>query len=250
MTKAAALFDLGETLVAYYTRPEFPLILDEALGNVRAELTGRGLPVPPAEEVAARAVAENHEAPDYRVRPLAGRLARIFGPPDWRPTVEESEAMCRRFMAPIFRRAALYDDVRPTLIALRAAGLRLAIVSNTPWGSPAMLWREEVARLGLADMVDATVFCDEAGWRKPARPIFELALARLGVGAGESLFVGDNLAWDVAGARAAGIDAVCIDRRGTAGAPADMPVIAGLRELLSLSAGLWQGAAGSGRSID
>lgn len=251
MTKSAILFDLGETLAAYYTRPDFPPILDAALRKVGAELAARGLPVPPMEEVAARAAAENHDAPDFRVRPLAGRLARIFGAPGWQPTAEESEAMCRRFMAPIFGRAVLYSDARPTLAALRAAGLRLAIVSNTPWGSPAALWREEVARLGLADLVDATVFCDEAGWRKPALPIFQLALARLGVGAGECLFVGDNLVWDVAGARAAGIDAVRIDRQATAAAAADVPTIASLSELTDLHAHYWRGAAGpDDRSID
>jgi FMN phosphatase YigB (HAD superfamily) len=44
--------------------------------------------------------------------------------------------------------------------------------------------------------------------------VFELARERLGVRAEEAVFVGDDLRWDVAGARGAGMEAVLIDRAG------------------------------------
>lgn len=239
--KTAVLFDLGETLAAYYTRPEFPPILQEALDRVGAALVGRGLPVPAADEIAARAADENHEAPDFRVRPLDERLARIFAVPGTALDADAREVACRAFMVPIFRRGSLYPDALPALAALRARGLRLGLVSNTPWGCPAAFWREELARLGLDRVVDSAVFCTDAGWRKPAPPVFRLALEGLGAAPAECLFVGDNLVWDVEGARAAGLDAVRIDRHATgnraagglaAGEPVALTTIVTLADLV------------------
>jgi putative hydrolase of the HAD superfamily len=52
------------------------------------------------------------------------------------------------------------------------------------------------------------------GARKPDPEIFRAALEAAGCGAGEALHVGDSGEEDIAGARAAGIRAVLIDRRG------------------------------------
>ena len=67
----------------------------------------------------------------------------------------------------------------PLLEALRGHGIKTAIVSNTPWGSPAGAWRAELTRHGLLNKVDATVFCMDVGWRKPHRAPFERALSLL-----------------------------------------------------------------------
>ena len=96
---------------------------------------------------------------------------------------------------------------------MRAQGIKTAIVSNTPWGSPAALWREELARLGLADAVDVLVFCPDCGWRKPARQIFDYALGKLKAMPEQCVFVGDDPRWDIAGPEAVGMAAVLIDRR-------------------------------------
>ena len=123
--------------------------------------------------------------------------------------------MCRRFTAPIFARGRRYNDTLPALQALHAAGYRLAVVSNTPWGSPGALWREELKRLELDPWLDAAVFCTDAGWRKPAPAIFWLALSQLRVEPQACLFVGDDPRWDLVGPRAMGMDTCLIDRRGS-----------------------------------
>ena len=201
--KDFVLFDLGNTLVSYYERSDFPSILRQSIGEVERFL-GTSTEWDQVAE-------EKFTAKDYQVRPLEGRLSRIFQDAPW--SEELSAEACRRFMRPIFAIAHVYDDVLPTLAALKAGGVRTAIVSNTPWGSPAVLWREELARLGLADAVDVTVFCGDCGWRKPAKQIFEYTLQRLGATPGQCVFVGDDPRWDVAGPKAAGMEAVLIDRR-------------------------------------
>ena len=100
----------------------------------------------------------------------------------------------------------VFADARPSLAALRARGLRLAVVSN----ANGTLHRA-FARLGLTDTVDA-VFdsCDE-GIEKPDPRFFHLALERVGASADTTVHVGDLFHVDVVGARAAGIEPVLLD---------------------------------------
>ena len=70
-------------------------------------------------------------------------------------------------------------------------------------------------RIGLAEALDGIVTSAAAGARKPDPAIFATALAVAGCEAGEAIHVGDSDE-DVAGARAAGIDVVRIDREGGA----------------------------------
>jgi len=163
------LFDLGNTLVEYFERSEFPGILEQAITEVRNYLHQEGVLRVSPEAMWQRVQEENHESQDHHVRPLESRLARIFALDESAPFDELLTATCRRFLAPIFARGWCYPDALPTLDELRAKGLATAIISNTPWGSPAALWREEIERLGLSERVDAAVFCDDVGWRKPAR---------------------------------------------------------------------------------
>jgi putative hydrolase of the HAD superfamily len=235
--RRAILFDLGNTLAAYWPRAEFPIILRAAILAARSCLDEEGLPTIPAEVMWQRVQEEDHSAPDHRVRPLEERLVRIFGL-DVRSSGDLMDRMCRRFMEPIFRRGRCYPDAWSTLEKLRVLGIKTAIISNSPWGSPAKLWREEIKRLGLASRVDAVVFCGDVGWRKPAPQIFRFALDRLGVRPAESLFVGDDPRWDLAGPRAVGIDAILIDREGALSCPDERPI----RELGEL----WQVLDGSG----
>jgi len=60
--------------------------------------------------------------------------------------------------------------------------------------------------------------------------IFEHALRKLGTPAAETLHVGDSAAEDLAGARAAGMQALLINRQGNAGPDS----IKSLTDLLSL----------------
>ncbi len=67
-----------------------------------------------------------------------------------------------------------------------------------------MLHRD-LEQLGVAERLDVAVFSSEVGRRKPDPAIFEHALEALGVAPGSTLFVGDTLATDIAGAAALGM---------------------------------------------
>lgn len=208
--KKAVIFDLGNTLVSYYSRQEFPMILREAIENCREELTMRGVTVPDEQGIWFRVKEQDHGSPGNSVIPLGLRLSKIFGVTD----AVLLDELCIEFMRPIFRSARLHEDAKPTLKALREKKVKTAIVSNTPWGSPAHMWRRELDRHGLSRLVDSAVFCGDVGWRKPDPRIFGHALRRLGLEAGECLFVGDDPRWDIDGPEALGMDEVLIDRTG------------------------------------
>ena len=227
------LFDLGNTLVQYFEREELPEILKKALAEVRDYVDEEGLLKVSPEEMWRRAGLE-HENMDYSVRPLEERLVRIFLLSPRNLTDELLMAMCRRFMKPIFALGRCYDETLPVLQELRRRGHKLAVVSNTPWGSPALLWREELNRLDLSQLLDIAVFCRDVGWRKPARQIFEYTLAKLDVSPKDCLFIGDDPRSDMIGPASVGMEAIFLDRQQSTRAE-KTESIQSLRELLSLN---------------
>ena len=119
-----------------------------------------------------------------------------------------------------------YPEVPEALARLRDGGARLAVVSN--WD---VSLHEVLERTRLRPLVDAVVISAELGVAKPDPAIFRAALERLGASADGALHVGDSLEHDVAGARAAGLDAVLVSRNG-APAPDGVPVVRSLAELV------------------
>jgi putative hydrolase of the HAD superfamily len=99
----------------------------------------------------------------------------------------------------------IFEDVLPVLADLRAQELKLGLVSNTGRDLGAF-----VAHHGLD--VDAFVSSGVHGKTKPHPTIFLAALELLGVEPADAVMIGDSLEDDVEGARAAGIQALLLDR--------------------------------------
>jgi len=209
MAIRAILFDLGNTLVGYYTSGEFPVVLRRCVRECASAL-GQTEDRGRDEDLFERALLLNREQSDYAVWPLSARLQELFGAYE---SIDEAsaEALATTFLKPIFAIARLDPQAIPLLEALRGRGIKTAIVSNTPWGSPASAWRAELSRHGLLDKVDATVFCMDVGWRKPHRAPFDRALSLLDVAPADALFVGDDHRWDIVGAQNAGLRPVLLE---------------------------------------
>jgi putative hydrolase of the HAD superfamily len=98
-------------------------------------------------------------------------------------------------------------DASEVLAALREAGLRIAVISNTEDGR-----LEE-----LLDLVELTAhfefFLDShvVGERKPDAAIFQLALKRLGIEPGQAVYIGDSYGHDALPALRLGMRAVLLD---------------------------------------
>lgn len=106
---------------------------------------------------------------------------------------------------------------RSALTTLAALGLPVAVVSNADGTAEAQLRRHRLAQVGdgpglaVAAVVDSAV----VGVAKPDPAIFAPALAALDVAAGDCRYVGDTVTFDVAGARAAGMECLHLDPFGT-----------------------------------
>ena len=209
--KPAVLFDLGNTLAAYYHTNEFQPILRRSISAVSDELASRGLLSVSLEAAFSSAQRENVEAADLRFNPMIERFERIFR---FSLAAESALALrlCERFLGPIFEVGRVYEDTPHVLASLRSEGHQLAVVSNAPWGSPPQLWREELQRLGLAELVDTIVLCGDVGRRKPAPQIFAYAATALDRTADQCIFVGDDLRWDISGSKAVGMRPILVDR--------------------------------------
>ena len=121
----------------------------------------------------------------------------------------------------------LYDDVLPTLEALRQMGMPLAVLSN--FGTHL---RTVLERFDLLPFFDLVVVSAEVGLAKPDPRIFDLVADKADLPRKRLLYVGDHLGDDIEGARGAGLDAVLIDRAGRY-ADAPCPRIESLWELVS-----------------
>jgi FMN phosphatase YigB (HAD superfamily) len=87
-----------------------------------------------------------------------------------------------------------YADTERVLRALKARGLRIAIVSDIHYDL-----RPRFAHFGLDSYVDAYVLSYEVGVQKPDPRLFQLALEAVGVSASEALMVGDRASRDAGG---------------------------------------------------
>jgi putative hydrolase of the HAD superfamily len=142
-------------------------------------------------------VARSHEGRDEATLALLRRdCAGVF------LEALEAELDADEF-APAFVSALAFTELpgaRDACLELATAGLRLAVVSNWDVGL-----HDHLSALGLNAIVDVVVTSAEAGAPKPAPAVFELALARLGVGdAAHAVHIGDAAA-DEEGAKAAGL---------------------------------------------
>ncbi len=100
-------------------------------------------------------------------------------------------------------------DVVPALARLRAAGLKLVVVSNTNG-----TLRRVFDRVGLLPHLDVVIDSTEEGVEKPDPRLFEVALQRSGASRDTTIHTGDLYEIDIVGARAAGLRAVLLDAEG------------------------------------
>lgn len=150
---------------------------------------------------------------------------------DWRAREAEHE---RRYGG--FRPDDLYADVRPSLTALRDAGLTVVIAGNQPA-------RRRRQLLSLDLPCDEIATSDDLGVEKPAAAFFTRVCKLVAAPADRVLYVGDRVDNDVVPAHRAGLRTAWL-RRGPWGLLQELPadptptaVVGSLGELVDRVAG-------------
>ena len=224
----AVLFDYGETLVTF-RRPD--AALGAAYERIERYLRSHGW-TPPGATVLLRDVHDRVEdayAAHQRSRSLqeinliavARRAYAGLGLVLDDATLDET---LRLEQEAWWEGVTVDPQAVPTIEALRARGIRVGLCSNAPYRIPSMY--AQLRHVGLADHLDAVTFSGQLGWRKPSPLIMEAAAAAVGSPPGEIVMVGDSVSDDVAGARAVGMRAALLRRRGSAAPPdLDPPIV-------------------------
>ncbi len=129
----------------------------------------------------------------------------------------------------------LFDDVPKLFASMTEAHIPLALITNGASDTQ----RHKLRVLGIESRFDAVVISGEVGVAKPDSSVFGLALDMLDVEREHVWHVGDNLMTDVAGAKAAGLTAVWLNRGGLSrsdGEPEPDVEIRSLSDLMTLLA--------------
>jgi putative hydrolase of the HAD superfamily len=210
----AVSFDLGGTL------------LQDPDGPATAEIgEALGVQLPTMRAYLGRSAKRTRMTPGE----LAGLLGGEFGRPDAVSVLEQ--VLIRRRQAS--RCPTPYPDAERTLRRLRAAGYRIAFLSNVV-GAIAPE-RDAHPFYRLADVV---LFSCDTGWVKPEAQAFHEAAERLSVRPWQLAHVGDAVGADVRGAYAAGCRGVYLDRAADPhtdpSATGDHTVITNLDSIVSL----------------
>lgn len=137
-------------------------------------------------------------------------LVATFTNLGWALEASQIEACAAVFFDEASARQQVFDDARAILSSLKYRGYRIGVITNSIF--PGRLFTPHLGKLGLAGYVDVVISSADTVLGKPAPEPYLAALKVLGVEPQEALFVGDRVESDIAGARAAGVRAVLIDR--------------------------------------
>jgi putative hydrolase of the HAD superfamily len=126
---------------------------------------------------------------------------------------------------------AVFSTVRDAVSGTDPKAARpIGIVTN----GPTEVQRAKLELLGIDRLVDFILVSEEFGVAKPDPQIFREALRLAGVRPEEAIFVGDSVEFDMAGARAAGIPTVWVNRHQRPWTEPDPPPTREIRSLADL----------------
>lgn len=186
-----------------------------ARAGATALLGGLGVTVTPAV-LDAWTAAEDTQFEHWRSGRISfagqrrGRLRTVLPPLGVAlpPDDDGLDALFAQYLAAYRARWTVFPDVVPVLEDLRAQGFRLALLTNGTGEQQ----HAKLAATGLDTVFDAVCVSEEIGVAKPDPRAFGTLLRTLDVPAAACVFVGDDAAKDVDGARAAGLGSALVDR--------------------------------------
>jgi putative hydrolase of the HAD superfamily len=226
MLPTAILFDLDDTILSAYARPEFawPAVI-AGFGAELGPLATDELAIAIIAVSAAFWADTTHQA-YWRVRLaearraiVASALAQLAASGRPVPPAEIGDRLADRFSAYREEQMCLFPDALAVIDTLRSRGVRLALVTN----GAAEIQRGKIARFDLAHRFDHIQIEGEHGFGKPDERAYLHAMQALDVGPQETWMVGDNLEWEVVAPQRLGIHAIWHDVLGE-GLPPDSPI--------------------------
>ncbi|MGY8685553.1 HAD family hydrolase [Bradyrhizobium sp. UFLA05-153] len=233
----AMLIDMDDTILSAYGRPEI------AWNTIATEFAAELAPLPP-EQVAAAVLTfarnfwANAEAAwrlklgEARRLTVKGGFAALAASGHRALPDDLAIRLADRFTTYREEEMFVFPGAHEAIDRLKALGVKLALVTN----GAADMQRSKVERFELTHRFDHIQIEGEHGFGKPEERAYLHAMDTLGVSAGDTWMIGDNLEWEVVTPQRLGIYAVWMDVHGE-GLPAGSPIkpdriIRSLTELL------------------
>lgn len=210
------LFDLGDTLIDFGKLDTVHLFAEG--GRLAYQrLVEMNQPLPPFRSFLRRqlwSVRWNYmlsrlTGREFNSLQLIGSLGRSMG---HRLAPGQLEEIAWLWYQPLSAVSRVEQGLREMLSGLIQRGLKLAVVSNT--FVPGIVLDQHLRETGLLEFFAARIYSCDVRYRKPHPAIFRKALAALGVGVDEAIFVGDSLLADIKGASRLGMVTVLKDPLG------------------------------------
>jgi putative hydrolase of the HAD superfamily len=132
-----------------------------------------------------------------------GGLRRLCGELGVEPTTAQLRTAVELRLAVLQDDAPLRPETIPAMRALRAAGVRIAIVSDCWFELPMVL-----PRTPLADLFDVAVYSIQVGHAKPHPTMYATACQLLDVDPSRCVYIGDGGGRELTGAALFGLTAV------------------------------------------
>lgn len=206
------LFDLDDTLISWEGAGGYwAAFRRDRTAGVHAHLTAQGAVLPDHDAFHERvsthfldawSVAKlDHVAPRVD-RSLLTALASLGVDID----NVDAEAMLAAYGWQPVPGVRPFEGAAELLVALRARGYQVGLVTNSM--EPMWMRDIELAAYGMLDLFDVRLSASDIGFIKPHPAIFGAALEQLDSEPEQTVFVGDRLANDVAGAQALGMVSV------------------------------------------
>jgi FMN hydrolase / 5-amino-6-(5-phospho-D-ribitylamino)uracil phosphatase len=219
----AIFFDLDDTLCDYASARQVRLRIAFAIGLESRSLGGG------AELELDRMLEESIEMHPHGAEHFAD-LFRRHGVSDARAASIAADW----YRSNRFHGLQLFPETIEVVDAVRRSGVAgsrpIGVITN----GPLEVQKAKVDLLQINDLADFVIISEDFGVAKPDPAIFREALRRAGVPAHEAVFVGDSAEFDIAGAHAAGMHSVWLNRSGTAWADALTPPCREIRSLRQL----------------
>lgn len=215
MTKAV-IFDMGGTLMRF-VRPgngTWRELEDAGIRGIYQYLVEQGHPITSQEDEFVEAMfgrlAQGWEQATGGQINLRAAEWIAAGAAEHAVTLNEAALVeaARRYAQPLRAGVTAASGAVETLAELKARGYRIGLISNTIW--PAEIHLEDLAEIGVLPYLEHMIFSGDLGLWKPTPQVFEHALAALGAGAAEAVFVGDSPREDIRGAQGVGMRAVWV----------------------------------------
>jgi putative hydrolase of the HAD superfamily len=211
----AMLIDMDDTILSAYGRPEI------AWNHIAAEFADELAPLPPpAVAAAVLTFARNFWStaePAWRLKLGEARRLTVQGGFDAlaaaghpRLPSDLANRIADRFTVYREEEMFVFPGAHDAIDELRSRGVKLALVTN----GAADTQRAKVERFELAHRFHHVQIEGEHGFGKPEERAYLHAMEALGVAAGDTWMIGDNLEWEVEAPQRLGIYSIWMDVHG------------------------------------